>query len=483
MINIKSKNNANSMVNAYFITEDDHSTLPKQLKKTITNYSQDERFKHKVGATKIIDDGKTFSIVVTLGKSIDKVELEDIRKGAFNLVKILQTEKTAEVDAYLPTIKQLNTAIIYQTLAEIVLHALYVFDKYQSEDVKHYLKAFNIIAKPEAALKQAIEKGRDIGESINITKYLVDEPAQYMTPKQLASEAEENGKAFGFDVEVIDEKGIVEMGMMSYMAVAKGSAHRPHLIVMRYQGNPKSEEILGFVGKGLTYDSGGYSIKSSEGMLTMKTDMAGSAVVIGAMCAIAKAKLNINVTAVVAACENAISATAYRPGDVLKTMNGKTIICENTDAEGRLTLVDAITYIQRKEGVNRLVDIATLTGAAVVSLGDCCALTVSNNDDFYNDYQQGAQQAGEKVWRMPMFSEYEKQVKHKLADYTNMGGRPGAITAAALLKAFVEDEKPWIHVDIAGVSYRKKAAGYYGIGATGYGVKSFYAIAEKLQQK
>lgn len=483
MINIKAKSNAKSTVNAYFITEDDNKTLPKQLQALIADYNKAERFKYKAGTTKVIDDGKVTNIVVALGQTLAKVALEDIRKSTYNLVKILQTEKVGEVDVYLPAFKQLEIADVYQALSEIVVHALYVFDKYQSEDVKHYLKAFNIIAKPQAALKQAIEKGRDIGESINITKYLVDEPAQFMTPKQLASEAKENGKAFGFDVKVIEEKGIVELDMMSYMAVAQGSAHRPHLIVMRYKGNPKSDEILGFVGKGLTYDSGGYSIKSSDGMLTMKTDMAGSAVVIGAMCAIAKAKLKINVTAVVAACENAISSTAYRPGDVLNTMNGKTIICENTDAEGRLTLVDAITYIQRKEGVNRLVDIATLTGAAVVSLGDCCALTVANDDAFYNDYRQGAQQAGEKVWRMPMFAEYEEQVKHKLADYTNMGGRPGAITAAALLKAFIEDEKPWIHVDIAGVSYRKKGAGYYGIGATGYGVKSFYALAEKLQQK
>jgi leucyl aminopeptidase len=270
--------------------------------------------------------------------------------------------------------------------------------------------------------------------------------------------------------------------MDAFLAVAKCSKHSPKFIVMRYFGNKENEkDIFGLVGKGLTYDSGGYSIKPTNSMLDMKTDMAGAASVIGAMCAVAGNNLNINVVAVVATCENMISHKAYKPGDIINSMAGKTIEVLNTDAEGRLTLADAVHYIIEKENATKIIDIATLTGAALVALGTVTTAVLSNNDKFYLELENASKITGEKVWRLPMFDEYKQEIKGTLGDLKNSGGRyAGTITAGLFIGEFVQN-KPWIHMDIAGTATSSKDEGYLAKGATGVGVRTLYYMAKNMK--
>ena len=252
-------------------------------------------------------------------------------------------------------------------------------------------------------------------------------------------------------------------------------------IVLRYKGNPsKPEEILGLVGKGLTFDTGGYSIKPTSGMLTMKSDMGGAAAVIGAIASIAERKLEINVTAVVAACENVISDRSYKPGDIIGSMAGKTIEILNTDAEGRLTLADAAYYVVEKEKATKLVDIATLTGAVLHALGENVAGVVTNNQSFYSKLEKASEASGERIWQLPAYNDFKELYKSDVADLANTGGRlAGTITAGLFIGEFVQG-KPWLHIDIAGTSWKDSAKDYFSKGGTGAGVNILYQLAKDL---
>ena len=259
----------------------------------------------------------------------------------------------------------------------------------------------------------------------------------------------------------------------------KASVNEPRLIIMRHLGDPGNpEQVLGLVGKGMTFDSGGLSLKQAQGMHTMKYDMAGAAAVIGAMSALSREKVHLNVVAVVAACENLVSGTGYRPGDIIGTMAGKSVMVESTDAEGRLTLADAIHYIITKENASVVVDAATLTGAVIVALGNITTGVITNDSGLYERLQQASQQCGEKVWQLPSFPEYKEQNKTPHADLRNVGGREaGTITAGLFLEEFVQD-KPWLHLDIAGTAFASKDGDYLSEGATGAGVRLLYHFAE-----
>jgi leucyl aminopeptidase len=261
--------------------------------------------------------------------------------------------------------------------------------------------------------------------------------------------------------------------MHAFLAVANASKNKPRFIILEHNGDKDSEYRFGLVGKGLTYDAGGLSIKPTNSMVSMKSDMAGSAAVAGVFCALAKNNVKANVTGVIAACENLISGTGYRPGDIINSRQGKTIFIGNTDAEGRLTLVDAIDYIIKEENVNEVIDIATLTGAAVASLGNTRTALFSNNDEMASIIEKVAIENGEPMWRMPIDDDYRELVKHHEADLTNSAGQPGAITAAIFLEKFTLD-KSWAHLDIAGPSFYDKESGYIKKGGTGVGVKTLY---------
>lgn len=356
----------------------------------------------------------------------------------------------------------------YNVLGEIVSNVNYNFDTFKEKKAET-LEVELFISGEEKDFSETIF----LGEATDIARDLVDQPANIVNPETLAKKAVELGEEYGFEVEILDEKEIEKLGMNLLLAVGRASITKPRLIVMRYLNEKDSAEKIGLVGKGLTYDTGGLCIKPADSMLEMKSDMAGAASVIGAMCAIAKGKVKKNVVAIVPACENAINENAYRPGDIIKSMNGKTVEIINTDAEGRLALADALTYAVRNEKVTEIVDLATLTGAILVSLGTITTGVFSNSDEKYAMIEKSSKLYGEKVWRMPIFDEYSELLKSTVADIKHTGGRMGgSITAAKFLEVFVEGLS-WIHMDIAGTAFNSGIK-WLKKGATGVGVKTLY---------
>ena len=324
----------------------------------------------------------------------------------------------------------------------------------------------------------ALERGKIIGESQNFSRLLANEPANVLTPLKLAERAKEMAAEQGLECEVLDQKRMNELGMGALLGVAQGSAEPPALIIVRYKPAtpPATKDHLALIGKGVTFDTGGISIKPSEGMEKMRYDMSGGAAVLGAIRALAQLKPAIPVTAFVPAVENMPGSRAQRPGDIVTTLAGKTVEVLNTDAEGRLILIDTLTYAQ-KLGCTHLVDAATLTGAIVVALGNVHVGAFTNNQAFLDKLIAAAKGEGEKMWQLPMDEEYKEALKSAYADLHNIGGRAGgSITAAVFLRDFVGDT-PWVHLDIAGTAWLDDAKPYMGKGATGVGVRTFVQLA------
>ena len=329
------------------------------------------------------------------------------------------------------------------------------------------------------ALERGVARGSVIGEAVNFARRLAITPANDMTPTHLADEASKMAKDNGLAIEVLDEARARSEGMGSYLSVAQGSVQPPKFIVMRYSGDPSSEELLALVGKGITFDTGGISIKPADRMEEMKYDMSGGAAVIATMSAIAKLKPKINVIGIVPATENMPGGKATKPGDIVKAMNGKTIEIINTDAEGRLILADGLCYA-RKAGATKVVDTATLTGACVIALGHAAAALVTNDDEFAKDFLDAAKSSGERYWQMPYYEEYSNQMKSDIADLKNTGGRAaGTLTAAAFLRAFV-DNTPWVHLDVAGTAYLENESAWQAKGPTGMPVRALVALTEAM---
>jgi leucyl aminopeptidase len=328
-----------------------------------------------------------------------------------------------------------------------------------------------------AALMPAAERGRVLAESQNFARLLSNEPSNLLPPRELVNRARNMAQEAGLSCDVLDEGQMRQLGMGSLLGVAQGSVEPPFLLVLRYApAEPVSGVHLGLVGKGVTFDSGGISIKPADGMEKMKHDMSGASTMIGAMRALAQLKPRIPVTAFCPLVENMVSGKAIRPGDILTSMAGKTIEVLNTDAEGRLILVDAITYAKR-QGCTHLIDAATLTGAIGVALGTVNTGVFTNDDPFLGRLMQAAKLEGEKLWPMPVDEEYREQLKSSYADIANIGGRAGgACTAAMFLKEWVE-ETPWIHLDIASTAYLDEQKPYAAKGATGSTLRTLVRIA------
>jgi|SRR5580698_145979 leucyl aminopeptidase len=331
----------------------------------------------------------------------------------------------------------------------------------------------------EAAITRGIEHGRVLGEAVNLARRLAITPANDMTPTRLAEEAAAVAKRTGLELEVLDEARARQERMGSFLSVAQGSAQPPKFIILRYNGDPSSKELLALVGKGITFDTGGISIKPAERMEEMKYDMSGGAGVIAAMSALAALKPKINVVGLVPATENMPSGTATKPGDIVSAMNGKTIEVINTDAEGRLILADALCYAN-KLGATKIVDAATLTGACVIALGHASSAAVTNDEQFVAQFLAVAKPTGERYWQMPYYDDYTTQMKSDIADLKNTGGRAaGTLTAAAFLKEFA-GETPWIHLDIAGTAYLENESAWQAKGPTGTPVRALVALVESL---
>jgi leucyl aminopeptidase len=448
-----------------------------------------EDFKGKMGELQTINlfrnECPKNIILIGIGKK-EEFNLDKLRKAIGKATKEAAKLKSKSLDLNienLVSLMSLNQTI--RTISETVVMAGYKFDKFKSDKKASTLEEFNVIYTEEIQLEdvnKGLNEGLILGQANLLARTLVNEPSNILGPIELAEEAKQAGEESGFEVEIFDEVYIKELNMQAFLEVAKASAKPPRLIVMRYNGNPeKKEEILGLVGKGLTYDSGGLSIKPTNSMVTMKSDMGGAAAVIGAMTAITKLKAKVNVVAVVAACENMIDGDGYRPGDIIGSMGGKTIEVLNTDAEGRLTLVDAVNYIIEKEHATKVVDIATLTGAVLSALGTTATGVVSNNDFFFTRLEQASKICDEKVWRLPTFDEYKELIKSDVADLKNIGGpNAGSITAGLFIGEFVEG-KPWLHLDIAGTSWSDKDTDYGSKGGTGAGARLLYHLVKQLE--
>jgi leucyl aminopeptidase len=346
-------------------------------------------------------------------------------------------------------------------------------DYYRSDRTDQKIDDLTVVASGDkTALEKAGTEAQVIGESQNFTRDLVNEPSNRMTPTILADRAKKMCAEVGLKCEVFGADKIKEMKMGAFWSVAQGSDEPPALIVMKYEpaGAPQ-KPVLGLVGKGITFDTGGISIKPADGMEKMKYDMAGGATMMGAMRAIALLKPKVKVIGIVCATENMPSGKAQKPGDVQIAMSGKSIEIINTDAEGRLVLADGLHYAKQL-GCTHLVDAATLTGAVVVALGSNNAGIFANDDEMYNRLHNANSKAGEKMWRLPLDDEYKEQIRSSIADIMNTGGRwGGAITAAMFLKEFAEDT-PWIHLDIAGTAWMEEQKPWIAKGPSGIALRS-----------
>lgn len=371
----------------------------------------------------------------------------------------------------------LDPAMAARAMVEGTILGLYTYRKQgkDSEEPTPEVRELIIVEADQAKVRAAREGarlGRVLAESTCLARDMANRPANFMTPTDMAEIARNVSAEAGLEVEILEKKDMERLGMGALLGVAKGSAQPPKFIILKYQGDPTNgKRVIGLVGKGVTFDTGGISLKPAAGMAAMKTDMSGGAAVIAAMRAIGLLKPKINVTGLVPAVENMPSGTAQKPGDVVTALNGKTIEVDNTDAEGRLLLADALSY-GRTQGLSPMIDVATLTGAMRQAMGTVCTGAFTNDEPTLKRLLRAAEVAGEKMWQFPMFEEYKEQIKSDVADLKNTGGATaGSITAALFLAEFSETT-PWVHLDIAGTARPEATKGYLVKGASGVPVRT-----------
>jgi leucyl aminopeptidase len=381
-----------------------------------------------------------------------------------------------------------NAEEVASVVVEGSFISLFDPDKYRTSDKEERQITRLVVVidgADETSLKRGVERGEIIGESVNFARDLANEPGAYMTPTIMADRAREVANEFGLSVDVLDEARMEQEGMGSLLSVARGSDEPGKLIILKYMppnAAEDSEELLAFVGKGITFDSGGISLKPGENMELMKYDMSGGATVMGAMRAIAQLKPPIPVLGVIPCAENLPSGKATKPGDVVRAMTGKTIEVINTDAEGRLVLADAIAYA-KKLGATKIIDMATLTGAVSIALGDINVAVLGTDQELINEIINAGKEAGEKFWQLPLDKEYSRQIKSDIADIKNVGGRKaGTITAAAFLKEFA-DGVSWAHLDIAGTAWADEAKPFRSKGPTGIAVRTLLKIVSRATSR
>jgi len=414
-------------------------------------------------------------LIVGLGKRAD-YKAETVREYGGTVGKILKEFKADACTLFLPEAKKnVATAMqIGQAATEGTLLGSYTMTEYKSAPEPEKLPSEICLSPAERGMVAGVEKGRAIGEvtswAQNTTRDLVSHPAMYLTPTRLAKYAEDFAKQYGFNCKVLSTPEIKKLKMGCLLAVNAGSDQPPKFIILEYIGPKAPKRKICLVGKGITFDSGGYSLKDPVNMLDMKNDMAGSACVLASIAAAAQLKLPIHAIGLIPTTENLVSGKGYKPGDILTSYNGKTVEITNTDAEGRLILADGLGYAETFEP-DALVDIATLTGAAKIALGYSGAVYFSNDDRLSAKVESASDAAFEKVWRMPLWDEYQEYIKSDLADIKNSAGRAGSLcTSAAFLANFVGKHK-WAHIDIAGVDIDVKAGSYIKKGSSGLGAR------------
>jgi leucyl aminopeptidase len=432
--------------------------------------------------------GPSRVLVSGLGKaeSFDRETIREVMATSSRYLRKLGIKEVATI-AHGAGIAGLDAKSSGQSIAEGTILGLYRFKDYltKNEDSAGEVDELLIVesdSKKIGDLEKGVQQGRLLAEAAILARDMVNEPANVLTPTRMAEVAQKVAQEEGLEINILDREDMEELGMGALLGVAMGSAQPPKLIVLKSPGDPENpSNNLGLVGKGITFDTGGISIKPAGGMENMKGDMAGGASVISAMKVIGRLKPKINVTGIIAATENMPGGSAQRPGDVVRSMSGKTIEVINTDAEGRLVLADAL-YYARQLGITRVVDVATLTGAMVVALGHACSGVMGNNQELIDQVTRAGQATGEKIWQLPMYDEYRELIKSDVADIKNTGGRAaGSITAAHFLAEFTEGVT-WAHLDIAGTYMSDKEKGYLVKGGTGVPTRTLVDLAMDLAQ-
>ena len=427
-----------------------------------------DNFEGKLGTTYLLHTYGKISADKILVVGFGKKEEFDGAKMTEAVVKAMKKLKQIKAKRAVFDFDRVQDYGKYAALGALI--GDYSFDKYKTEK-DHHLDEISFNKFNEADVRE----GLIFGEAMTFTRNIANEPAEYATPTKLAQIA---SSIEGLDTKIYDKDEIKKMDMGAYLAVSRGSAEPPKFIHMKYSnGNPKKRIAL--IGKGLCFDSGGMDLKPASSMLTMRDDMSGAACVLGVMNALNKLNpQDIEIHGIIAACENMPGQNAYKPGDILTAKNGKTIEVDNTDAEGRLTLADALCYASEL-GVDEVIDIATLTGACVVALGTSVSGVMGNDEEMIKRVIGTAKESGEKYWELPMYQEYRDGLKSEIADMKNTGTRNGGASAAGMfLKEFVSNVK-WVHIDIAGTAFLEKAQGIFCYGSTGAGVRTLLNYIKK----
>jgi leucyl aminopeptidase len=468
---------------ALFIYEDD-AQRSEQLSAIIKHIpavqaaADSEDFKGKKGSVQVVYSAGAAKakrvFLVGLGKK-DALKTEQLRRSAAAATKRAAAMQLKSIAIYLPHFENISNEEVAQAIAEGSRLSQYKFNKYitKQETKSPSIEEIILWSDDKAVVKEAkkgVEFAKNLAEGVKIARDLANAPNNEIYPETLAERAIALGKEAGFDVEILDKKQITKLKMGGLLGVNQGSTRPPVMIIMKYNGGKKGAAPFGLVGKGVTFDTGGYSIKPAPGMGEMRMDMHGAATVIGTMYSIAANKLPINVVGIVPATENLISGNAIVPGDVITFMNGKTAEIDNTDAEGRLILADALTYMDTFKP-QAVIDLATLTGACVIALGNTTSGMLGTGEEVKTALKESAMRTNEYVCELPLYEEYEELIKSDYADIKNSGGRAaGTITAALFLKHFIGDW-PWVHLDIAGTAIAPKETDYMPKGGTGVGVR------------
>jgi leucyl aminopeptidase len=441
----------------------------------------DERFEGRVGETTHLHaDGRLGAkrvLVVGLGPRVE-CGAETLRRAASAALR-----RARDLGGRRVVMPLLGTRLPGAARARAIgvgaLLGLYAFDRYKAKKSdERAVESLTVVAsgaRDQRAIRAGLRLAELVAEGTNFARDLINEPANAVTATVLAGHAEAIAKAGGLAVRVYDRAACERMGMGAFLGVNRGSHEPPRFIHLTYRARGRAARRVVLIGKGITFDSGGLDLKTAEGMAWMKGDMSGAAAVLGVMKVLSRLRPPVEVHGLIAATDNMPSGSATKPGDVLRAMSGKTIEVNNTDAEGRLTLADAMAYALREIKPDEMVDIATLTGACSIALGSLCAGAMANDDALQARVLQAAEAAGERVWPLPLIDEYRDGLKSDVADLKNTGPRPGgAITAGLFLKEFAGDT-PWVHLDIAGAAFTDKELPYAAKGGVGFGVRTLLA--------
>lgn len=447
------------------------------------HFAFEETLAKKVGLLGVYLEKSTGEVVVSLGEKASftsKIARRAVAK-AVSFVKSIAGNSV--VVQFAPIFEILGEEGVLAGVEGANL-SLFEAENWKKNDKK---EAFSVYVDTKDSMKDIEEKIQQISnvtQNVLFARQLVNAPANFLTPLNMAKEMVEAAEKCGVETSVLNEQEMRELGMNALLTVGTSSGNPPCLIVLRYNGDPANQEKIALVGKGVTADTGGYCLKPANSMKGIRGDMGGAAAACGAILALAQNKVPVNVVTVIPAAENRISDDSFIPGDVIFSMAGKSIEIGNTDAEGRLMLADALTYAIEKEDATRIVDLATLTGAVVGMFGFTTAGAVSNNDAFYEQFQQAFTTSDEQYWRLPIFPEYEKMIESPVADLSNMSNDGcGTITAALFVGAFNQG-LPWIHLDIAGTAWVDSPKWeFQSVGATGAGVTTLYQLCKQYARK